>query len=418
MPPARKSQRPDPAASANERALAVTSEHPLAPAPEPDGAIVDRPLSRSDMPIRSLGPHRIRRHLRWAVAALVLLLALAPAYSWIRYQSLHVTSANAIVRGHLAEIGTRLSGVVTSVEVDAGDHVTAGQVLIRLEDRHLRAEAQETRAEIEGLERAIEVEELAIVHERRRIEQEEQQALANVEAAQAQTAAAEIRAYDARQDHAVRQSLLDGGGAVSSEDVRGAKASWRTAEALSKEARAKYEAAKSAEENVRLTGDALVVRERKIGLLEADLLRAQARLLRAEADLASASIRAPADGAIIRRILQPGGSVDVAQPIISMWLGQDVWIEAWIDEDDIGAVKLGSEATVTLQSFPGRELTGVVDKIGLATDFEMPASEVPQPRFSRMRGAPVVGVRIRLHEPPAELLPGLSAVVAIRKSED
>ncbi len=355
--------------------------------------------------------------MRWVIAGLVLLSVLVPAFSWIRYQSLHVTSTNAIVRGHLAEIGTRLNGVVTSVEVDAGDRVIRGQVLVRLEDRHLRAEAEQASAELVGLERAIEVERLEIVHERRRIEQQEQEARANVEAAKAQSAAAEIRSHDAQQDHAVRRSLFERGGAVSSEDVRDAEAGWRTAQALLQEARAKYEAARSAEQNVRLTGDAIAIRERKIGLLEADLLRAQARLSRAEADLDGALIRAPADGAIVRRIVQPGGAVDVGQPIISMWLGRDLWIEAWIDEEDIAAVKLGNEATAKLDSFQGSEFIGIVDKIGLATDFEMPPSEVPQPRFSRMRGAPVVGVRIRLNDPPANLLPGLSAVVAIRKSE-
>lgn len=432
MPPARESQRSDPADSVIEPALAVTGDQPPAPAREPDGALavtreqppplttdgamVDLRLRRPDLPVRTIATHRFRRHLRWAVAALVLVLALAPVYSWIRYRSLHVTSTNAIVRGHLGEIGTRLDGIVTSVEVDAGDRVTAGQVLVRVEDRHFRAEAQEAMAELAGLNRAIEVERSTIAHERRRIEQQQQEALAKVAAAEAQTAAARINADDARQDHELRRSLFERGGAVSSEDVRGAETDWRTAEARLLEARAKHEVAQSAQEHVRLSGDALVIREREIGVLEADLLRAQARLAKAQADLDDAWIRAPVDGAIVRRIVQPGGSVEAGQPIISMWLGQEVWIEAWIDEGDIAAVKRGNGATVTLHSFPGQEFVGLVDTVGLATDFEMPASEVPQPRFSRMRGAPVVGVRIRLHEPPSDLLPGLSAVVAIRKA--
>ena len=160
-----------------------------------------------------------------------------------------------------------------------------------------------------------------------------------------------------------------------------------------------------------------MIRERRVGSLEADLLSAEARLMGTEADLEGAVIRAPADGAVVRRIIQPGGSVEVGQPIISMWLGNDVWIEAWIDEEDIGFVKLGSKAMVTLHSVPGRDFEGVVDKIGLATDLEIPESEVPQPRNTRMSGAPVVGVRIRLDDPPLDLLPGLSAVVAIERKE-
>jgi hypothetical protein len=81
-------------------------------------------------------------------------------------------------------------------------------------------------------------------------------------------------------------------------------------------------------------------------------------------------------------------------------------------------VRAGDTATVSLRSLPDRELTGVVDKVGLATDFEMPASEVPQPRAERMSASPVVGIRVRLLDPPADLVPGLSAVVAIRRSSD
>ena len=71
---------------------------------------------------------------------------------------------------------------------------------------------------------------------------------------------------------------------------------------------------------------------------------------------------------------------------------------------------------MTFHSLPGREFTGVVDNIGITTDLEVPAADVPKPRSSRMRSAPVVGLRIRLEEPPPELVPGLSAVVAIRKA--
>jgi len=389
---------------------------PLAPSNEGDDAVSDL----LGEPVAATSASRLRyvwRFLRWGLALLVLLGLAAPGYLWVQYQSLNVTSKNAAVRGHLAEIGTRLNGLVTSVNVDVGDRVTKGQVLVTLEDRHLLATVQEARADIAGLERTIEVERLAIAHEQRQNEQLENEAQSKVAAAEAQTAAARIRAEDARKDYEISEALFSRDGVVSGEDVRDADANRRLAAALLEEAQANSGVAQSAEQTVRLARGALLIRERRVGVLEADLLRAQARLTRAEAGLDGASIRAPADGAIVRRIIQPGGSVEVGQPIISMWLGKEVWVEAWIDEDDIGSVSLGSEAAVTFHSFPGREFMGLVDKIGLATDLEIPDSEVPQPRFSRMRGAPVVGVVIVLHEPPLDLLPGLSAVVAIRKAE-
>ena len=53
--------------------------------------------------------------------------------------------------------------------------------------------------------------------------------------------------------------------------------------------------------------------------------------------------------------------------------------------------------------------------ISVSTDFELPDSAVPQPRGERMRDDPLIAVRIRLEDPGADLFPGLSATVGIRK---
>jgi multidrug resistance efflux pump len=283
-----------------------------------------------------------------------------------------------------------------------------------MEDSHIRAEAEQAQAEVTGLERELEVERAAIAYEEQRLQTQLDEAAANLAAAAAQAEAAASRADDARAFHEARQVLLPSG-VVSGEVVRDALAKSRTADALARAADAEYIAARSAARRARLDSTGLAIRRQRVGVLESGVLRARARLAAAQADLDSALIRAPSDGAVVRRIAQPGGSIEVGTPIMSLWLGDSVWVEAWLDEDEIAGVKIGSPAKVTLQSFPGREFAGVVEKIGLTTDFEMPDSAVPQPRFARMRGAPVVGVGIRLEDPPAEMLPGLSAVVGIRK---
>jgi membrane fusion protein (multidrug efflux system) len=157
------------------------------------------------------------------------------------------------------------------------------------------------------------------------------------------------------------------------------------------------------------------VREERVAVLDSEVAALRAELAVAEADLEGALIRAPDDGAVVRRIVEPGGSVVVGQPIIALWTGEKLWVEAWIDEDDLSLVEVGSPATVSLQPYPDREFSGTVETIGVSTDFELPAAEVPQPRHERMRGTPVVAVRVRLDDPEEGLFPGLSAVVAIRK---
>lgn len=359
---------------------------------------------------------RVRHHYAAAIVCCVLLLLTAPVAAWLHYQSGYVISRNAIVKGQLAQVGTRLEGVLIELKVEDGERVRAGQVLARLDDSHVRAEVEAARAEVAGLEKELEIERAAIDHEERVLQNKQHEATANLGAAAAEVEAAESRSEDAQAYYQARKDLFAAGGAISGELVREAQAKARTAQALVKSARAEYSAMQSAQQRAGLDSEGLALRKQRVAVLDAALSRARARLAVSQADLEGTLIRAPADGAVVRRILQPGGSVDVGTPVMSLWLGDEVWIEAWLDEDDIPFVKRGSVARVTLQSFPGREFAGVVERIGLTTDFEMPPSEVPQPRFARMRGAPVVGVGIRLADPPAQLLPGLSAVVGIRKS--
>lgn len=365
-----------------------------------------------------VGRRRARwRNVRWLLVLIPILAIATPLILWSQYQASHVTSRNAAVRGHLAEIGSRLNGIVAQVFVDVGDEVRAGDLLAEFDSRHLSAQVQEARADVAGLETSVEVERLSIGLERKQIAQQRDEVRARADAAMAQTEAARVEAEEASHALELRKSLFEREGAVSSEEVRAANSDYRSAVARLQEAEANEAVTRSVYDRLILEEDGLAIREQRIGVLEADLLRARARLERAEADVGGAAVRAPEDGSILRRIVQPGGSVDVGQPVLAMWLGKELWVEAWIDEEDIGHVRVGDRATVTLHSFGGQELEGEVDKIGLATDLEIPETEVPQPRGTRMSGAPVVGVRIRLLDPPAGLLPGLSASVAIEKDE-
>lgn len=384
----------------------IKSEQPVQVADEPS------PLAKDSAPAL-LDSHRGRRYLARAILAGVALLVALPIGMWLQYQSSHVMSRNAMVRGQLAEIGTRLDGVLFKIEVQEGEQVVAGQILGRLDDRHIRSNAQEVAAELQGLERELEVERSSIEYEKRMLANKLREADANLKAAEAEVAVAQSQADDARQYFEVRQQLLTRH-AISREDVRDADTKRKTAFAELNVAKANLIAAQSAEQTVHLEADGLTIRQQRLGVFEANVARARARLAGAQADIDGALIRAPADGAVVRWLVQPGGSVEVGKPVMSMWVGAQLWVEAWIDEDEISKIQMGSKAVVTLQSFPGREFDGLVDKIGLTTDFQMPEPDIPQPRFVRMRGAPVVGVLVKLRDPPQHLLPGLSAVVAIR----
>ena len=404
-----------------ERALTVRTAivAALARATPPGVAALPRRIAQSApvaVLIRALPPRvaalpRRTVILYAALAACGLILA-----AWAYHHSKHVTSRNAIVRGQLAEVGTRLNGVLMTIEGREGDRVKKGQVLARLDDRHLQSEAREMQAQIEGLERETEFERATVANERSKRGNRQHESQARSAAARAEVAAAQSRAVEAREYHKARLALLKDQ-IVSPEAVRIAETKYRTELALLDAAKANGAAAASAERNSQLESIDMDLREQRISVLLSNVRAAKARLARAEADIESALIRAPGDGAIIRWLIKPGSAVEGGKPVVSMSIGSDVWIEAWIDEDEIHRVKVGGEAMVTLPSHSGREFKGVVETVGLTTDVEQPTANVPQPRYARMRGAPVVGVLVRLQDAPATLLPGLSAAVAIRSTE-
>lgn len=284
--------------------------------------------------------------------ALVALLV-AGIVSWSGHRLTHVVSQAAFVKGHVADLGTRLDGVVADVLVEPGDSVEAGQVVAVLQADRLRAEVERGEARHEGARYELEAARGRAEETRRRLEQ---------------------------------YVRLGRDEFVSQSQVEEARSAHRVALALVERARA------SRDETA------------------ADLRATQA-------DLAQAEIRSPDRGVVVRRIVQPGGSVLVGQPIISLWLG-GVWVEAWINESDIGSVEVGQRATVTVQSENGREYQGTIRSIGVSTDFELPESDVPQPRDQRMRRTPIVAVRVELDDPSPRLFPGMSAVVAIDRSNE
>lgn len=362
-------------------------------------------------PTPAVGRRWLRTGGRAAIGLGVLaLLALAGHYAM--HASQHVVSRSAVVKGDLSELGTRFNGVLATIEAPAGSTIEAGQVLARLDDRHLQSEVLQIQAEIEALQNELAVEQAAIALERQRQQARIEEAAARTAAMLAQEQGAQSRAEEARTLFERRRALA-AQQFISREDSLEAEARMRTAASLVAEASANTRAARSAEQSTRIESGGIDLREQRIGAVEASIRAAEARLARAEANLDGTVIRAPADGAVLRWLVQPGGAVRVGRPVVSIVTGHDVWVEAWIDEDQIHRVTPGSPVSVALAALPGQTLQGEVAAIGLTTDIEQPTAPA-QPRESRLRAAPVVGVQVRLLDPPPSLLPGLSATVSVR----
>ncbi len=366
----------------------------------------------------SVRPNLIgRRMIRVLVVSITIAMLASAIWVFSEHRTQNVISRNAFVKMELTEVGARFDGRIASVEATPGTQVKAGQVIARMDDAYLRAQEAEARSNIASLERSLLLESATLGQERQTLAVAHQETMARAQATRSEVQAAKIRIAETQEYSRIRQELAKSG-MISAEALREANLKGQLAQEQLGVAQGNANAADAAVRNAELNIAGIAIHQQRLGVLSAEINAAKAKLARVQADLDSTVIRAPTDGTIARWLINTGGSVKVGMPMASMVIGNDTWVEAWIDEDELEQVHIGSPIKVTFPSLPGKQFEGVIERIGVTTDLEEPVVAVPEPRTTRIRGAPIVAVIIRLAQPPKSLLPGLSAIVDInRKGE-
>ncbi|HEB78479.1 MAG TPA: efflux RND transporter periplasmic adaptor subunit [Methylothermaceae bacterium] len=251
----------------------------------------------------------------------------------------------------LVEVGSQISGQVAQVAVDYNDPVRQGQVLARLDASKLEAQIQEAQA---LLERAR-GEKAAALAEWHRSQ------------AEAENAAAQLRRLEALRKRGLgSESVVD-------------------------QARTELRIARA-----KVDGSAARVR-----IAEAEIQRRQAMLRQRQIDLQRSVIRAPVDGIVIERNVEPGQTVaaSLQAPTLFTLAGdlRAMRVIAAVDEADIGKVKEGQTAWFTVDAFPNRRFSGIVTQIRKA-----PHNQQNVVTYEVIIDAP---------NPDRRLLPGMTASV-------
>ncbi len=89
------------------------------------------------------------------------------------------------------------------------------------------------------------------------------------------------------------------------------------------------------------------------------------------------TLRAPINGIITKYDVSPGEIVDRGKELFTVVDVSSVWVEADVYEKDIGLVRAGGEARITVASYPAKVFTG---KITYVSDFLDPSSRTAKVR--------------------------------------
>jgi len=98
---------------------------------------------------------------------------------------------------------------------------------------------------------------------------------------------------------------------------------------------------------------------------------ASAALSTDQTNLSKASITAPANGVVLTRSVDPGNAVAASLQAVTLFTVADdltklrVWV--YVDEADVGAVKLGQDATFTVSAYASRNFPARITRVGMGS---------------------------------------------------
>lgn len=156
-----------------------------------------------------------------------------------------------------------------------------------------------------------------------------------------------------------------------------------------------------------------VAAERNVTAAAAAVRNAQENLKLQKIILGYTVLNAPFSGVIITRQAELGEVMLPGAPVVTLADLDHVWMRAYINEPDIGRVRFGQSATITTDTFPGRNYQGRISSIASRAEFTPKSVETHTERVTL-----VFRIKIDVYNPTHELVPGMPADAQIQLGPD
>jgi HlyD family secretion protein len=140
-----------------------------------------------------------------------------------------------------------------------------------------------------------------------------------------------------------------------------------------------------------------------------DQARAKVRLAaeevkQARQQLAYTELISPMDAVVLSVSAEPGEFLNPASPVLTLGSTSRPWLRAYINENELGKIKLNQEVEVSTDSFPGKTYKGRVSFISSQAEFTPKTVQTFEERVKLM-----YRIKVALDNPENELKPGMPA---------
>ena len=145
-------------------------------------------------------------------------------------------------------------------------------------------------------------------------------------------------------------------------------------------------------------------REQEVDTRRAEIERAEAQVAIMDSQLEDAVVTSPIDGVVLVQSAEVGEIVASGTTLATIGDIERPWLRAYINEQDLGRVKLGAEARVTTDSYPGKIYRGRVSFISSEAEFTPKQIQTTEERVKL-----VYRIKIDLENPQRELKSNMPA---------
>jgi HlyD family secretion protein len=353
---------------------------------------------------------------------IILVLVAAAVAGVYAYRGANKPPENRIVvSGNIelteVNIAFKTAGRLIERTVDEGDTVKQGQVIARLDRDQLTAQHALQVAGLESAESQLAQAQTALQWEKETLAADIEQRTADLASNQARLA--ELKNGSRPQEKQDAQAAVDSAQA----EMGRAKSDWDRAQVLHRDDdistaqfdqyRSRWETATAALNSAKekqalvLAGPRAEVvnaqaaqversrgalkmaqanalemkrREQELTTRAAEISRSRANIALIDSQLADTIATSPVDGVVLVKSADPGEVLSAGTTVVTIGDIEHPWLRGYVDESDLGKVKLGSKVKVTTDSYKGKVYDGRVSFISSEAEFTPKQIQTEQER--------------------------------------
>jgi membrane fusion protein (multidrug efflux system) len=341
---------------------------------------------------RRVGPLH-RRPVVLAIGAMLLASALGGGYLYLDHAWHFQSTDDAFIAARQSALAPKVSGYITAVPVTDNDHVAAGDVIARIDERDYRVALEQADAQVAAAEAGItNIDAQIIVQE------------AQISANKAQADQAQAALVFAKQQAARYQWLADkDSGSV------------QNAQQYNSQLHQQEAVVESAQATLKLAQRQVASLKAQHASAVASLAQAKAQRDQAQLNLSYTTVTAAQPGRVVNltaavgQFAQPGTNLTIFVP-------DQIWVTANFKEIQLDRMRPGEPVTLNIDAYSERAIRGHVDSVqpGSGTAFSLlPAQNATGNYVKIVQRVPV---KIVMDNPPTDVAlgPGMSVVPTVR----